>query len=163
MATLCTKFSSEAVARQAVTALRAAGVPARDIRLLTGCRLHDIRREPVGSFAGPIAPSARVGSYGNALRLRCQARGGFAGDPDAKRQGSFADADLDLILTGDGRWHVAGDRRVERLLHEAALAGDAAAQVAGDLHRGRAIVLAEVAEIGFVDARTRLEEVAHAA
>jgi hypothetical protein len=163
MATLYKIFPSEAVARQAVAALRTAGVPARDIRLLTGCRLHDIRREPVGSFAGTTAPSARVGSYGNALRLRCQAKGGFAGDPDAQRQGSFADADLDLILTGDGRWHAAGDREVERLLHEAAVAGDAAAQLVGDLHRGRAVVLAEVAEIGAGDAWSRLEEVARAA
>ena len=91
-------YSSKAVARRAVRALAAAGVPRRDILLLTGRRLHDIRREAVGGFAGAVDPSASVGTYAGAPRLRRQGRGGFAGDPDQQRQGSFADADADAIV-----------------------------------------------------------------
>jgi hypothetical protein len=158
MATLCKTYSSEAVARQAVEALWAAGVPGRDIRLLTGCRRHDVRREPVGGWAGRIPPGAKVGTYGNALRLRRQAKGGWAGHPDEQRQGTFADADRDVVITGDGRAHTAGDREVVRLLREAALPREAVDRVLGDLHGGRAVVLAEVAEIAPGDAEARLED-----
>ena len=66
-------YSSKAVARRAVRALTAAGVPRRDILLLTGRRLHDIRREAVGGFAGAVDPSASVGTYAGAPWLRRQA------------------------------------------------------------------------------------------
>ena len=46
MTTRCMTFSAEVAARRAVAALRAAGVPARDLRLLTGTRLGDIRQQP---------------------------------------------------------------------------------------------------------------------
>jgi hypothetical protein len=69
-----------------IEALRASGVPARDIRLLTGTRLRDVRREPVGGFAGPVAPNAPVGTFGDRQTLRRQGAGGFAGDPDHERQ-----------------------------------------------------------------------------
>jgi hypothetical protein len=55
---------------------------------------HDVRREPVGGFAGTVAPDAPVGSYGNVRHFRWQGAGIFAGDADRRRQGSFADADL---------------------------------------------------------------------
>ena len=80
-------YSSEAVARRAVRALTAAGVPRRDIRLLTGRRLHDIRREAVGGFAGAVDPSAPVGTYAGAPCLRRQAPRSFAGDPDDSDRG----------------------------------------------------------------------------
>jgi hypothetical protein len=54
--------------------------------------VHDIRNEPVGSFAGPLSPDAPVGTFGSVIRRRRQGRGAFAGDPDRQRQGSFADA-----------------------------------------------------------------------
>ena len=142
-------------------ALRAAGVPGHDIQLLTGCRQHDVRREPMGRFAGSIAPGEPVGTFGNAHPRRRQAKGGWSGDPDAQRQGTFADADRDVIISGDGSSHTAGDREVARLLQDA---GDAdAGRVLADLHRGHAVVLAEVAEIGPAEALARLEGIAPAA
>ena len=58
----------------------------------TGARRHDVRREPVGGFAGTVDPDAPVGTFGNVRRLRRQGNGTFAGDADRRRQGSFADA-----------------------------------------------------------------------
>jgi hypothetical protein len=166
MATLCKAYSSEVVARRAVEALRTAGVPGRDIRLLTGCQLHDVRREPVGGFAGTLGPDAPVGTYGNVPRVRRQGAGSFAGDPDRQRQGSFADADRDMIVTHEhdgGRSRVTGDLAIRRLLRAADLSGEAAGRVIDELHAGHAVVLADVAEIAPSDARARLEDVAPAA
>ena len=56
---------------------------------------HDVRRERVGSFAGAVEPSAPFGKFAGPPRRRWQAAGGFAGSPDAQRQGSFGDVDLD--------------------------------------------------------------------
>jgi hypothetical protein len=53
---------------------------------------HDVRREPVGGFAGTLDPDAPVGTYGNVRRRRRQGAGTFVGDADRQRQGSFADA-----------------------------------------------------------------------
>jgi hypothetical protein len=146
MATLCRTYSTPDVARQAADDLMVAGVPAHAIRLVIGGVVHDIRREPVGTFAGVIGPEARVGNYANALRLRRQGRGAFAGDPDGQRQGSFADTDRDVILTGDGHAHTTDDRVVRELLEGAALSGAAADDVLGALHHGRVVVLAEVVD-----------------
>ena len=54
---------------------------------------HDVRDEPVGGFAGQVAPEAPFGKYAGPARRRRQAAGGWAGDPDRQRQGSFADVD----------------------------------------------------------------------
>jgi hypothetical protein len=165
MATLWKAYSSDVVARHAVEALRAAGVPGRDIRLLTGCQLHDVREEPVGEFARAAGPSAPVGTFANIRRLRRQGAGSFAGEPDRQRQGSFADADRDVIVTyehGAERERVAGDHGVRRLLREAALDDAAADRVVDELHAGHAVVLADVAKIALSDARARLEHVAQA-
>jgi hypothetical protein len=132
--------------------------------MLTGRRLHDIRREAVGGFAGAVDPSAPVGAYAGPPRLRCQGRGGFAGDPDDQRQGSFADADATVIADdGAGRWQDADDLRLQRLLWHAALAGESADRVIDELRAGHAVVLVEAAEIAASDAQARLEELAHAA
>jgi hypothetical protein len=166
MTTLCKAYTSEVAARQAVEALRTAGLPGRDIRLLTGSRLHDVRREPVGGFAGILGPDARVGTYAGIPRLRRQGAGSFAGDPDRQRQGSFADTDRDMIATHehDGeRARVTGDVAIRRLLRAASVTGEAAARTIDELHAGHAVVVAEVAEIAPNDARARLEEVAPAA
>ena len=55
--------------------------------------LHDIRREAVGGYAGPVGPNALIGTYANRRLLRRQATGSFAGNPDLQRQGSYADVD----------------------------------------------------------------------
>jgi hypothetical protein len=166
MASLCKAYSSEIVARDGVEALRAAGAPGRDIRLLTGRRLRDLRREPVGRFAGAIGPGAPVGTFASVRRSRGQSRGSFASDSAPQRQGSFADTDRDLIVTyGDGaeRSRVAGDFGIRRLLRGAALDDAAADRIVHELHVGHAVVLAEIAEIAPSDAQARLDEVAQAA
>jgi nucleotide-binding universal stress UspA family protein len=163
-AAVCKTYSSEAVARRAVRALTATGVPRRDILLLTGRRLHDVRREAVGGFAAALNPSAPVGAYAGAPCLRRQGRGGFAGNPDEQRQGSFADAEtIATVEDGTGRSQVADHLRLRRLLWRAALGRSAADDVIGELHMGHAVVLVEASEIAASDAQARLEELAHAA
>jgi hypothetical protein len=67
-------------------------IPRRDTR--PGSALPDVRREPIGNFAGRVSPDDPVGSFGNVPRRRRQGAGAFAGDPDRQRQGSFGDRDL---------------------------------------------------------------------
>jgi hypothetical protein len=98
MSTLCKTFDNDFEARRAVEALRSAGVPGRGIRVLAARRIHDIRREPVGSFAGVVGPDAPVGSFDDVPHLRRQGTGAFAGEADRQRQGSFGDADLRQAL-----------------------------------------------------------------
>ena len=86
--------------------------------------------------------------------------------PTEQRQGSFADADTDAIVTvedGAGRSQLADHLRLRRLLWRAALGGGAADRVIGELHMGRAVVLVDAAEIAASEAQARLEEVARAA
>jgi hypothetical protein len=147
MTTLCKAYSTEIAARRAVEALRATGVRARDIRLLTGSRLGDVRREPVGGFAGPVAPDAPVGTYGDRQVLRRQGTGGFAGDPDQQRQGSFADTDRVIIVTYDDdaeRTRVTGLRGARRLLRRAGLDDDTVNRAAHALHMGHTVALVDL-------------------
>ncbi|HEX5620091.1 MAG TPA: hypothetical protein VFX51_16850 [Solirubrobacteraceae bacterium] len=146
MAALCKIYSAEVVARQAVETLTAAGVPERDIRLLTGSHVHDIRSESAGSFYGRVDPSAPVGKFAGPPRPRWVGGGTFAGDARRQRQGSFADA--------------TGDRTVRRLLRRYSVSGSRAEDVIEALHAGRAVVVAEVSEIPPSEAAMRLESVA---
>jgi hypothetical protein len=166
MTTLCRTYPSEVEARQAVDALCAAGVPGRDIELLMGHRLHDVRRESVGTFAGTLAPDALVGTFGDVALRRGQGNGTYAGNSDRQRQGCFADTDRDLIVSYERReahQRVTGDVALRALLRGRHLAAGEAGGVVDALHAGRATVLAEVAEIAPSDARARLEEVGQAA
>jgi hypothetical protein len=166
MTTLSETYSTETEARRATEALRAAGVSARDIRLLTGTRVRDVRREPVGGFAGPVAPGAPVGTYGDRQVVRRQGAGGFAGDPDHQRQGSFADTDRVVIITykrDAERARVTGLRGARRLLGRAALDDDTIDRAVKELHMGHAVVLVEVSEIVPSETRAQLERDARAA
>jgi hypothetical protein len=166
MTTLCRTYSTEVRARRAVKGLRAARVPGRVIRLLTGSQLHDVRREPIGGFTGAVGPSAPVGTYSGGVRQRREGRGGFAGDSDRRRQGSFADVDRSVILTyedGSERSRVVGDLEIRRLLRGSTFSGDTADRVADELHMGHAVVLIEVTGITARDPHGRLDEVARAA
>ena len=60
-------------------------------------RFHDVRREPVGEFCGPVEPDAPVGTFGDRRVRRSQGNGTFMGDADRQRQGSFGDLEI-----GDG-------------------------------------------------------------
>jgi hypothetical protein len=165
MATLCKTYSNENVARNGVEALRAAGVPGRDIRLLTGCRLRDLRCEPLGGFAKAIGPDAPVGTFASIRRSRRQGHGSFASDPGPRRHGSFADSDIDVIVSydsGDKRSRVVGELGLRRLALVAALESPARERVVDELHVGHAVVLAQVSEIAPTDAQARLEQVGQA-
>jgi hypothetical protein len=159
-------FSAEVAARRAVAALRATGVPARDLRVLIGTRLGDTRQEPVGGYAGPFGRAAPVGTFGGGVVRRRQGAGGFAGDPDQQRQGSFGNVDRVVIVTYDGaaeRARVTGLRGVRRLLRRAPLGDDAVARAVNELHTGRAVVLVDFREIAAGEARDQLEQLARAA
>jgi hypothetical protein len=159
-------FSAEVAARRAVAALRAAGFPARDLRLLTGTRLGDTRQQPVGGYTEPFGHDAPVGTFASGAVRRRHGAGGFAGDPDQQRQGSFGDVDRVVIVTYDDdaeRARVTGLRGVRQLLGRAALGDDAVARAVNELHRGRAVVLVNLHEIAAGEARDQLEQLARAA
>jgi len=66
----------------------------RDMRRPTRRRVPDVRDEVLGTFLGRVRPDAPVGSFANVRYLRRQGAGGYRGDPDRQRQGSFGDHDL---------------------------------------------------------------------
>ena len=138
----------------------------RESTVLTGARLGDVRREPVGGFAGPVAPNAPVGTYGDRPVLRRQGAGGFAGDPDSERQGSFADTDRVVVITSKRdaeRARVTGLRGARRLLGRASLDDNTVDRAIHKLHRGHAVVLVDVSESVASDAPAQLERDARAA
>jgi hypothetical protein len=166
MTTLTKTYPTELVARRAVEALRATGVPERDIRLLAGTAPRDIRREPAGGFAGPVAPEAPIGTYGGRVLQRREGAGSFAGDPDQQRQGSFADTDRVVIVTHQGdaeRARITGLRGARRLLRRAAPDDDAVDRAVGELHQGHTILLVDLSELAASEAAARLEQLARAA
>jgi hypothetical protein len=171
MTTLSKTYPSEDTARRALEALRAAGVPPRDIRLLTSRPPHDISREPTGGFGGSIGIDAPIGTYAGIARRRGQrvgsfATGSFAGDPDRQRQGSFADAErVAIVIYKDDAKHsrVTGYRGIRQLLRRAALDDEAVDRAVKELHIGHAVVLVDVAEIAPSEVRAHLEQIAQAA
>jgi hypothetical protein len=163
MPTLCTTHRTEAAARRAVEALRTTVAADCEIRLLLGRAPGDVRREPVGGFAGPVAPDAPVGTFGDRPVLRRQAAGGFAGDPDLQRQGSFADTDRVVIVSykrGAERARITGLRGARRLLARAGVDDQTVDRTVRELHSGHAAVLVDLAGS---DAREQLERLARAA
>ena len=166
MTTLTKTYPTELAARRAVEALRATGVPERDIRLLAGSAPRNILREPVGGYAGPVAPDDPIGTYGGRVVRRRQGAGSFAGDPDQQRQGSFADTDRVAIVTYQGeaeRARITGLRGARGLLRRAALDDDDVDRAVSELHKGRAILLINLSEITASEAGARLEKLARAA
>ena len=166
MSTLTRTYATELAARRAVEALRATGVPERDILLLAGTAPRDIRREPVGGFAGPVAPDGPIGTYGSRVLQRRQGAGSFAGDPDHQRQGSFADTDRVVIVTYQGdaeRTRITGLSGARLLLRRAALDDHAVDCAVGELHHGHAILLVDLREIAASEIDARLEKLAPAA
>jgi hypothetical protein len=166
MTTVTKTYPTEPAARRAVTALRATGVPARDIRLLAGTAPRDIRHEPVGGYAGPVAPDAPIGTYGGRLLQRRQGAGSFAGDPDQQRQGSFADTDRVVITSHDGdveRARITGLRGARRLLRRAGLDDTVIDHAVRELHNGHAILVVDLHESAAMEGDSRLEDLARAA
>jgi hypothetical protein len=166
MTTLCRTYPSDDAAHRAIAAVRAGGVSPHAIRLLTGREPHDIRREPVGGFAGPVAPDDPVGTFGGGAVLRRQAAGGYAGDPDGQRQGSFASSDRVVVTTfydGAERARITGLRGARKLLLRAALDDAAVDRAVSELNKGRAVVLVDAAEIAAGEVTARLDQLARAA
>ena len=171
MATLSKTYPNEDAGRGAVETLRAESVPPREIRRLTGRPLADIRREPVGGFAGPVGPDAPVGRFAGGTARRSDAAGSFAtgsfaGDPDRQRKGSFADVErLAITVYRDAAEHSRGTgyREVRQLLRRAALDDEAIDRAAKNLHIGHAVVLVDVAEMAPSEAQAHLEQIAQAA
>ena len=58
--------------------------------VVTDSHYHDVRKERVGSFAGPVPPAAPFGKFAGPPRRRWQAAGGFAGDPTASARARSA-------------------------------------------------------------------------
>jgi hypothetical protein len=165
MTTLCMTYPSELAARHAVHELRATSIR-EDITMLIGRRPGDVRRQPVGGFAGPVGPESPVGTYGGAVLRRWQGTGAFAGHADRQRQGSFADTDRVAIVTFEGnteRTRITGLRGSRRLLRRYALDDEALDRTVDELHRGRAVVLAALDEIAATRAEARLAQLARAA
>jgi hypothetical protein len=166
MTTVTKTFATDIAARRAIETLRATGVWERDIRLLAGSAPRDIRREPVGGFAGPTAPDAPVGTFGSTAILRRRGTGSFAGDPDHQRQGSFADTDRVVIVTYERdaeRTRITGLRGARRLLDQAKLDDAAVDRAVTELHEEQAILFVEFREISANETDARLEQLARAA
>jgi hypothetical protein len=164
--TLVNAYLSEDAARRAIEVLLAAGVPEGDIGRLSGRRLHDTRREPVGGWAGPVGPSASVGTYGSRPVLRRQGTGSYIGDADRQRQGSYADADRVAIVTQKDRaehTRVTGHRGARKLLRRTALDTDAIDRAVDALAVGQHVVLVDVSQLTADDTAAQLEHLARAA
>jgi hypothetical protein len=161
-----TAYASEDAARQAIEAMHATRSKKAGVRLLLGSALHDTRREPVGGFAGPVAPDALVGNYANRPRERRRGAGSFAGDPDQQRQGCFADADRVIVVArydGGERSRVTGELGVRKLLRGSGLADRHIDQAIGELRAGRAVVLVDSTAMEPIVARARLDDLRPAA
>jgi hypothetical protein len=160
--TVFATYPNEDSARQA---MRAHGTGAESW-LLVGRAVHDTRRESVGGFAGPVAPHDLVGSYGNRPLERWRGHGTFAGDADAKRQGSFADTDRIVVVTESGgaeRSHVTGERGVRKLLARSTLSDEAIERAIGELRAGHAVVVVDSTVMAPSDPVAKFEHVQEAA
>lgn len=160
MNSLCKAYDNTGDAERAVADLVAAGVPGEDVHLLMGAEIHDARREARGRFSGSVAPQEQVGAYAGDGPARSALRGSFAGADSGAAEGTFANAERDVVIThSDGveQMRVAGRRELKQLLMEAGL-DDATAEADVDaLHAGRILVLMQVAAIGQHDARALLD------
>jgi hypothetical protein len=98
----------------------------------------------MGTFAGAIGPDAPVGTFAGKTCVRSQAAGGWVGERDSQRQGSFADAEHARVVTFDDGREVSrtiSSRGLARLLRSVAHDRGHAEKLLGELHHGHAIVL----------------------
>jgi hypothetical protein len=147
VAALCRSYDSHGEALQAVHAVLGAGIPGEDVLVLIGEPAHDVHEEPIGEFAGPTDPDAPVGEFAGGPVPRESPKGAFAGGE--QRGGSFADTDRELLASypdGVERMRVLGHRRISRLLSDAGLDEATVKRDVDALHRGRVLVLVDVAQ-----------------
>ena len=159
MTALCKAYDNTADAERAVADLLAAGVPGDDVRLLMGAEIHDARREARGRFSGSVSPEERVGAYGGEGPERSALRGSFAGSDAESTEGTFGNAERDVVTQHDGeeRTRVTGRRELKTLLMEAGLDAAAAEADIDALHAGRVLVLVHIASIAKDDVRALLD------
>jgi nucleotide-binding universal stress UspA family protein len=134
-ATFCRSFVDEPTARHAAEGLRGNAVAC----LVTGRRLTDIRKQPVGSFAGVVLPHAAVGTFADVRRRRAQGTGSFFGNADDQRQGSFGDTDGDVVTRYQGgalRSRVIARHEAQHLLQRACVGDEDMDRAVVDLDLG---------------------------
>ena len=159
MNALCKAYPNTAEADRAVEALIAAGVPGEDVRLLMGAELHDARREAAGGFARAVAADARVGAFAGEGGERDAPTGSFAGPAAAGGEGTFANADRDVVVThsdGKEQVRVAGHHKLKQLLLDAGLDEPTAETDVRALHEGRVLVLVSLGAVSEDRARELL-------
>lgn len=147
MAALCRSYATHGEALEAVHAVLGAGVSGEDVLVLMGEQRHDAHQEQVGEYASPTEPGAPVGEFAGPAQPQGTPTGAFAGG--VHRAGSFADSDSELISSypeGVERMHVAGHRRITRLLKDAGLDDATAKRDVEALHQGLVLVLVDVAD-----------------
>ena len=147
MTTICRAFQTQDEAGAAVERLLAAGMPGDEIRVVTGEPVRDHGDAPAGSFAGR---AGRLGSFADRPHAPHDGMGAFAGDAAQQRSGGFGDLDRETVTSYDDgvkRVHVASHRDVRRLLVDAGLDPDAAADDVEALHRGRVLVLVRTSAV----------------
>lgn len=149
MAAVCRSYASHPRALEAVNAALDAGIDGSSVLVLTGEPLRDGRYSPLGGFGGGARRAADVtlGSFAGAPHAHDAGMGTFAGG--MQRGGSFADTDREVATSypdGVERMHVAGHRRVLKLLRDAGLDDETAARDLDALHSGRVVVLVDAAD-----------------
>lgn len=126
----------------------------RDVKLLIGTATRDVRNQPMGTFAGTIRPDAPRRNVRGQNSSAQPSRRRLGRRPDSQRQGSFADAEHDKVVTFDDGHEVSrtiSSPGLARLLRPAANDREHAEKLLAEIHQGHAVVLVthptEVAQI----------------
>jgi hypothetical protein len=171
MAPVIRTYPTPEAARQAIKELRAAGVAASHIRLLTSQPLRGIGRVTRGGFAGPLGRDAQVGAFAGGPHPLGQARGSFATGsakrhPGLQRKGSFADVERIAIVTyqeDSERSRATGYRAIRLLLRRSGLDESAVDRTVSVLHSGHSVVLVEAVDLPSSEAWSRFQQAPKAA
>jgi hypothetical protein len=142
----CEIYPSADEGRRAFDALLAAGAPAEDVRLLVGHASADVRDEPVGGFAGEVEPDEEVGSFDDTTHERRTPRSEFADEASEKTQGSFADAEDNVVVEldhGEKKSHELSHHELVSLLEPVAVDHAHLEQLHAELEAGHALVIAK--------------------
>jgi hypothetical protein len=165
MTTHTRTYPTERAARRAVQTPRATGPTPTSVRSRAPHHT-DTRREPAGGYAGPLAPDAPTGTYGDRALQRHHGTGSLAGDPDHQRHGTYADTDRVTIITHNGnaeRTRITGPPGTRRPLHRTAPDDDTIDRAARALHHEHTTLLANPHPTATSQTHARLEKLAHAA
>ena len=90
-----------AAANETFQRLLADETPPIGLQLLRGRPTHDHHDQPIGGFAGPIAPDAPAGTFADRTVPRHRSAGDWASARNGRRQGSFGDTEHDELVTID--------------------------------------------------------------